>query len=294
MMRKRHPSSFKAAVRFSFLLASVGAVLYLGGRADAQQGGVAGDMSLELVDPNVLRVCADPRNLPYSNEAGEGFENKLAELLAQKLGKSIAYTYYPGSTGFVRNTLNAYRCDIIMGVPQGDDIVQGTNPYYRTAYTLVVKANSDLANIDTLADPRLKGKRLGIIAGTPPATYLVKNNLVENTKSYPLVVDTRFDAPVVELMNDVAKGDIDAALVWGPMAGYLAKKSSEKLQVTPLLKETGGPRMTYRIDMGVRHSDQEWKRLLNRLIAENRDAITKILLDYGVPLLDEKDQPIKQ
>src|SRR5262249_4040980 len=130
------------------------------------------DAAIELVDPKILRVCADPRNLPYSNEAGDGFENKIAALLAHKLGKSLAYAYYPGATGFVRNTLNAHRCDVIIGIPQRDDVAQVTNPYYRTAYAIVSKLGTDLAAVDDLADPRLRGKRIGIIAGTPPATNL--------------------------------------------------------------------------------------------------------------------------
>jgi quinoprotein dehydrogenase-associated probable ABC transporter substrate-binding protein len=258
------------------------------------QGEVSSDLSLELVDPKVLRVCADPRNMPFSNEAGEGFENKLGELFAQKLGKSLAYAFYPGATGFVRNTLNAHRCDVIIGIPQGDDIVQPTNPYYRTSYTIVVKTDSDLAQVDSLADLRLKDKRIGIVAGTPPATFLAVNGLLAKAKSYPLVVDTRYDAPSVEMIEDLVKGNIDAAILWGPIAGYYSKKHGQSLHLMPLLKETGGPRMVYRIGMGVRHTDQEWKRLLNKLIAENRGAITKILLDYGVPLLDENNQPIGQ
>ena len=130
----------------------------------------ARDLSIELVDPNVLRVCADPHNLPFSNEKGEGFENKLAELFAEKLSKKLAYTWFPQATGFVRNTLGAHRCDVIMGFPQGDDLAQSTNPYYRTAYALVFKAGSGLDGVTTLADARLKDKRIGIVAGTPPAT----------------------------------------------------------------------------------------------------------------------------
>ncbi|MGQ0444921.1 MAG: substrate-binding domain-containing protein [Beijerinckiaceae bacterium] len=245
--------------------------------------------SIELVDPKVLRVCADPRNLPFSNEAGEGFENKIAALLARKLGKTLAYEYYPGATGFVRNTLNAHRCDVIMGMPQGDDIVQGTNPYYRTSYALVSKVGGGLEAIDSLEDPRLQGKRIGIIAGTPPATNLAVNGLLENVKSYPLVVDTRFDAPAALMFGDLEGGRIDAALLWGPIAGYLAKHAKMPLKVTPLVKEASGPRMIYRIGMGVRHSDQDWKRLLNKLIAENQAEIIKILASYGVPLLDENN-----
>jgi quinoprotein dehydrogenase-associated probable ABC transporter substrate-binding protein len=250
--------------------------------------------SIELVDPKVLRVCADPRDLPFSNEAGEGFENKIAELLAQKLGKTLAYEYYPGATGFVRNTLNAHRCDVIMGMPQGDDIVQGTNPYYRTTYVLVSKKGSVLDAVDSLEDPLLQNKRIGIVAGTPPATNLAVNGLLGNVKSYPLVVDTRVDAPTSAMMDDLEADRIDVAVLWGPIAGYLAKHATIPVKVTPLVKETSGPRMIYRIGMGVRHSDQEWKRLLNKLIAENQTEITHILATYGVPLLDENNALLTQ
>jgi quinoprotein dehydrogenase-associated probable ABC transporter substrate-binding protein len=245
--------------------------------------------SIELVDPKALRVCADPRDLPFSNEAGEGFENKIAALLAHKLGKTLAYEYYPGATGFVRNTLNAHRCDVIMGMPQGDDIVQGTNPYYRTSYALVSKQGAGLETIDSLEDPRLQAKRIGIVAGTPPATNLAVNGLLESVKSYPLVVDTRFDAPAAAMIADLEGDRIDAGILWGPIAGYLAKHSKIPMKVTPLVKETSGPRMIYRIGMGVRHSDQDWKRLLNKLIAENQAEIIRILASYGVPLLDENN-----
>jgi quinoprotein dehydrogenase-associated probable ABC transporter substrate-binding protein len=250
------------------------------------------DGATELVDPKVLRVCADPRNLPYSNEAGEGFENKIATLLARKLGKELTYEYYPGATGFVRNTLNAHRCDIIMGMPQKDDIAQVTNPYYRTAYAIVTKPGTEMASIDDLADPRLQGKRIGIIAGTPPATSLAVNGLLGNVKSYPLVVDTRFDSPASTMIEDLAKDRIDVAILWGPLAGYLAKRSETKLKVTVLLKEPAEPPMIYRIAMGVRPSDQNWKRQLNKFISENGAEITQILVSYGVPLLDENGAPI--
>jgi quinoprotein dehydrogenase-associated probable ABC transporter substrate-binding protein len=250
--------------------------------------------SIELIDPKVLRVCADPRDLPFSNQAGEGFENKLAELLAQKLGKTLAYEFYPGATGFVRNTLNAHKCDLIMGMPQGDDIVQGTNPYYRTTYALVSKQGSSLESVDSLESPLLQGKRIGIVAGTPPATNLAVNGLLGNIKSYPLVVDTRFDAPTSAMMDDLDADRIDVAILWGPIAGYLAKHAKTQMKVMPLVKETTGSRMVYRIGMGVRHSDQEWKRLLNKLIAENQTEISHILASYGVPLLDENNAPLTQ
>jgi len=149
------------------------------------------DSSIELVDPKVLRVCADPHNMPFSTESGDGFENKLAELLADKLGKGLSYSWYPQAPGFVRNTLAAHKCDVIMGMPQGDDLVQVTNPYYRTAYALVFKQGHGLEGVDTLGDPRLKNKHIGIVAGTPPGNNMVANGLMANAKPYPLVIDTR-------------------------------------------------------------------------------------------------------
>jgi quinoprotein dehydrogenase-associated probable ABC transporter substrate-binding protein len=252
----------------------------------------SGDPSIELVDPKVLRVCADPRNLPFSNDKGEGFENKLAELLANKLHKKLDYMYFPQATGFVRVTLGAHRCDVIMGFPQGDDLVQGTNPYYRTAYALIAKPGNGLDDVTTLEDERLKGKHIGIVAGTPPATNMAVAGLMANAKPYPLMIDTRIDSSAEAMIKDLMAGDIDAGILWGPMAGFYAKKANPPLHVTPLVKETMGPRLVYRIGMGVRNADQNWKRQLNRLIQENQPEINKILLDFGVPLLDEKDQPI--
>ncbi len=250
------------------------------------------DMSIELVDPKVLRVCADPRNLPFSNDKGEGFENKLGELFAEKLQKKLEYMYFPQAVGFVRMTLAAHRCDVIMGFPQGDDLVQSTNPYYRTAYALVAKQGSGLDEVATLADARLKGKHIGIVAGTPPATNMTSNGLMADAKSYPLMIDTRIDSSAEAMIKDLASGTIDAAILWGPMAGFYAKNANPPLHVTPLVKETTGPRLAFRIGMGVRSVDQNWKRQLNRLIQENQPAINKILLDFGVPLLDENDRPI--
>jgi quinoprotein dehydrogenase-associated probable ABC transporter substrate-binding protein len=255
------------------------------------QGGAL-DLQLELVDPKVLRVCADPNNLPFSNEKGEGFENKVSELLAAKLDKKLAYVWYPQATGFVRNTLGAHRCDLIPGVPQGDELVQSTNPYYRTAYALVIKPGTSLDDLDRLGDPRLAGKRIGIVAGTPPATYLAVNGLMQNAKPYPLVVDTRVDSSAQAMMRDLASGEIDVGILWGPMAGYYARQANPPLRVVPLLKESGGPQLAFRIAMGVRATDQNWKRQLNRLIAENQGDLNRLLLSFGVPLLDERDRPI--
>jgi quinoprotein dehydrogenase-associated probable ABC transporter substrate-binding protein len=252
----------------------------------------SGDLSIELVDPKVLRVCADPRNMPFSNEKGEGLENKIAELFADKLSKKLDYMFFPQATGFVRMTLAAHRCDVIMGFPQGDDLVQGTNPYYRTSYALVAKPGSGLEDVDTLGDARLKGKHIGIVAGTPPATNMAVNGLMTTAKPYALMIDTRIDSSAEAMIKDIVSGEIDAGILWGPMAGYYAKLQDPPLRVVPLVKETAGPQLSYRIGMGVRAADQNWKRQLNRLIQDNQSEINKILIAFGVPLLDDNNRPL--
>jgi ABC-type amino acid transport substrate-binding protein len=169
-------------------------------------------------------------------------------------------------------------------------VVQVTNPYYRTAYALVAKQGSGLDGVDTLRDLRLKGKHLGIVAGTPPADNMAANGLMTTAKPYPLVIDTRVDSSAAAMMRDLAADEIDGAVLWGPMAGYYARQAGSAMTVVPLVKD--GPRLVYRISMGVRHTDQDWKRLLNRKIQENQDSINKLLLSFGVPLLDEKDRPL--
>ncbi|ULO22811.1 substrate-binding domain-containing protein [Methylocystis sp. SB2] len=296
MIRFTHRRGFSALLSTGW----AAAILFVAAPASAQHmGPVAGAKgddnqgSIELVDPKTLRVCADPSNLPFSNDKGEGFENKIAEFLAKKLGKDLAYTYYPGATGFVRNTLNAHLCDVILGMPQGNDLVQTTNPYYRTTYAIVTRAGSELDGLKTLDDPRLKDKphRIGLVANTPPGNVLAMNGLMASVKPYALMVDTRVESSGAAMMHDLEKGEIDVALLWGPIAGYYAKQSSVKLNVTPL-PETPGARMAFRIGFGVRHSDQNWKRELNTLIAQNKIELERILRDFEVPLLDESGHAI--
>ena len=272
---------------------AIALLAFLGVTGGAPAQGSDTTDSIELVDPHVFRACADPHDLPFSNEGGEGFENKIAELFARKLGKSVAYSFYPDATGFIRNTLNAHRCDVVLGIAQGDDFVQPTSPYYRTAYVAAYHKGGPLEGLESLSDPRLKTAKIGVVAGTPPATYLAADGLLGHIKSYALVVDTRYDSPTHEMMDDLDKGEIDVALLWGPIAGYYAAKSKTPTTITPLVKEPpGGPRMVYRIVMGVRHTDQNWKRALNKLISDNRNEINEILKSYGVPLLDENNQAI--
>ena len=258
--------------------------------APASAEGILGG-ALELVDPDLLRVCADPANLPFSDEAGAGFENALAEKVAQWTGREgVTYAWHPQAIGFVRNTLGKHRCDVIMGFAQGHELVQNTNAYYRTAYALAVPEGSGLEDVSSLADPRLKGLTIGVVAGTPPASVMAARGLIADARPYRLMVDTRAEAPVAEMFADLEAGEIDAAVAWGPMAGWHARGGGVTL--IPLTAEEAGPRMVYRITMGVRPSDQEWKRELNRVIDEHQDEIDAILADHGVPLLDERDRPI--
>lgn len=245
----------------------------------------------EAVDRTALRVCADPNNLPFSNEKGEGFENKIAELLAAELGVPVRYTWFPDSVGFIRSTLRARKCDIVIGTVAGNDLVQNTNPYYRSAYSILFRRDGELAPT-SLDDPALQAASIGIVAGTPPVTLLAQNGLLANLHSYHLVVDTRFESPARQLVHDVAVGEVDVGVLWGPIAGYFAKQESAPLTVVPLVAAEHAVKLDFRITMGVRHNEPEWKRAINALIRKKQPEITKILLDYGVPLLDEKGQPI--
>jgi len=281
--------------RGGWVMALAAAVMSLMAHQAYAQGAGLGAAG-ELVDPDVLRVCADPSNMPFSDQSGEGFEDKLAQIVAEATGrKSVAYTWFPSINGFVRNTLGANRCDVIMGYAQGDELVQNTNAYYRSSYVLVYPKGGDLSGVETLADSKLTDKRIGVVEGTPPTANMAKAKLMGKAKVYPLMVDTRAMPSMAELaMRDMQSGAIDAAVLWGPMAGYYASRSGAEVTLVPLIHEKGGQRMIYRITMGVRPSDQSWKRTLNTFIKENQVKIDKLLLDYGVPLLDERDQRISQ
>jgi quinoprotein dehydrogenase-associated probable ABC transporter substrate-binding protein len=252
--------------------------------------GAAAAQRVDLVNRTTLRVCADPANLPFSNDKGEGFENKIAELVAGELKVPLEYTFFPQAIGFIRNTLFAKRCDVVMGYAQGDDLVLNTNPYYRSTYALLFRPGSSLAGVDTLADPRLSDKRIGIVAGTPPSNAMVRLGLMQRAKPYPLMVDRRYESPAERMIADIRAGEIDAGVLWGPIAGYFAGRDGEKLTLVPLLKETGEPRLAYRITFGVRNLEDDWKHQLNAIIAKRQGDIDAILLGYGVPLLDDNAQ----
>nr|WP_261384712.1 substrate-binding domain-containing protein [Vannielia litorea] len=245
----------------------------------------AGAQTSDLVSKTAFRVCADPANAPMSMQDGSGYENRLAELFAEKLELPVTYTWFPMATGFIRQTLRANRCDVVMGYAQGHELVLNTNHYMTSVYTLIVPDGSDLAGVERLSDPALQGKRIGIIAGSPPATHMARNGLIGKAKPYNLNVDRRVESPTEDMLNDLEAGDIDAAILWGPIGGPLVKQEHTRMKVIPLLKEELPPRLFFRITMGVRLGDKVWQRKLNSLIRRNQDEINAILTEAGVPLV---------
>jgi len=255
-------------------------------------GDARADDHPEAVDRSSFRVCSDPANLPFSNDKGEGFENKIAELLAAKLNVPLKYTWYPNSIGFLRNTLRARRCDIVMGTVSGAELTQTTNPYYRSVYVMVTR-KADNITADKIEDPALKNLKLGLTAGAPPADIAAKNGLAGNIRPYDLFVDTRVQTPGKDMIDDLAKKQIDVALLWGPIAGFYAGQHGDELKITPLVNEPKSTRMEFYITMAVRPGESKWKNDINDLIRANKDAIDKILSDYHIPLLNARGELIQ-
>jgi quinoprotein dehydrogenase-associated probable ABC transporter substrate-binding protein len=245
----------------------------------------------DMVSHTDLRVCADPRNLPFSNDRGEGFENKIAELLAHDLGEKLEYTFFPDSQGFIRATLGRNTCDVIIGTVAGSGDVATTEAYYHTAYMMATRRADNYAT-NKVSDWHIAGKRFGLIAATPPTDLIVEHNLMDQTSIYQLMVDTRVDQPSHDMITDLVSGKIDVGLLWGPIAGYYTKHDHLPLKLVFLNPEDSKVRLDYHIAMGVRPSDTPFRRRLNQVIAKEQPQITKILEDYGVPLLDEQNKPI--
>ena len=257
----------------------VASLLFIGGPVSAQTPDIAARSE--------LRVCADPNNLPFSDEKKEGFENKIAELMGSELGVRVDYVWFPQVIGFVRNTLRAHLCDLVMGAVVGDDVMQTTNPYYFTTYVMLYRSDKGLA-FEGLQDPRLASLRLGVVGATPPADLLTRYGLMAHTKPYALTVDTRFRSPPHEMVEDIVNGTIDVGFLWGPIAGYYRKHDELPLTLVPLKSEPGAARMEYHIAMGVRSNEPEWRRRINAAILKRQADITVILRDYGVPLLNKQ------
>jgi len=245
----------------------------------------------ELVARTQLRVCADPADLPFSDQKLEGFENKIAALMGQELAVPVTYAWFPQVVGFVRNTLGAGRCDLIMGTVAGDDLVQTTSPYYFTSYTIVFRKDSGLT-FNGFDDPRLRDLHIGVVSGTPPSDLLVRHGLMANARPYQLQIDTRLGTETHQMILDIVDKKIDAGLLWGPIAGYYIRHDNLPLTLVMLRSEPQSPRLEYHIAMGVRHNEPDWRRRVNAILQKRRGDITAILRDYGVPLLDEQGNPI--
>lgn len=239
-----------------------------------------------------FRVCADPNNLPYSNQKREGFENKLAELLAKELAQEVTYTWWPQRRGFLRSTLQAGVCDVIMGVPIGYDPVLTTQPYYRSSYVFVYPkaANYGITSFD---DPLLRTLKIGVhligddYANSPPAHILSAKGIINNVVGYSVFGNYSEDSPPGQIIKAVADGEVNVAIVWGPIAGYFSQKQSVPLTLTPVLTEVSSPSLplTYNIAIGVRRGNEQLQKQLNELLNRKATEINHILTEYGVPLI---------
>jgi mxaJ protein len=241
-----------------------------------------------------LRVCADPNNLPFSNEKGEGFENRIAARIANDLGLPLQYVWKPQRRGFVRTTLNTGECDVIMGVPSTYDMVRTSRPYYRSTYVFVYRRDRGY-HITSLADSVLRRLKIGIhVIGddyhnTPPAQALAARGIIDNVRGYTIYGDYSRPNPPARLIEAVAKGDVDVAIVWGPLAGYFVPRQNIPLAIAPVPAESdiSGEKWTFAISMGVRHRDRGLAQLLDQLLDREQASIDTILSDYRVPLVSD-------
>jgi quinoprotein dehydrogenase-associated probable ABC transporter substrate-binding protein len=242
-----------------------------------------------------LRVCADPNNLPFSNERGEGFENRLAEMLGRHLHRVVTYTWWPQRRGFIRNTLSAGKCDVVMGVPAEYELVRTTQPYYRSTYVFVTRRGT--RHIDSLDDPMLRRLRIGLhtigddYANVPPMQALANRGIIANIHGYSIYGDYSQPNPPAALIAAVAHNEIDVAIAWGPLGGYFATREERPLMVTPLARGREGVlRFAYDIAMGVRRGDEDLRSTLNMFITRQRRAIAALLREYGVPLVARRQE----
>ncbi len=251
-----------------------------------------------------FRPCIDPDNLPFANSKGEGFENRIADLFAQKLGLPVKSYTFPQRMNFIRNTLRYklpgedFRCDVVMSVPVGYDQAWATAPYYRSTYALVYPKGKGLdqvksgADLFALAPDRLRKLTIGIYDKSPASAWLVKHGMEAQAKPYLMLSPDPDQYPGMLIEKDLAQGVIDAAIVWGPIAGYYAKRVRNLDLVVVPLKSEPGVKFDYEIAMGVRYGEAEWKQTIEKLIAENRPAIVAILREYSVPLVNERGDPV--
>lgn len=243
-----------------------------------------------------LRVCADPNNLPFSNDREEGFENKVADLIARDIGATVTYTWHAQRRGFLRETLKAERCDLVMGLPSNMEGVRTTAPYYRSSYVFVTREGEP--EVVSFNDEALHHRIVGVqIVGddgwnTPPAHAMSRRGIVANVRGYSLYGDYRDPNPPARIIRAVAEGEVDIAIVWGPLAGYFSSRQSVPLHINPVRPQFDGPKlpMVWDISMAVRSEDEILHREIDAAIAHHRSEIDAILAQFGVPRLDGASQ----
>jgi len=282
----------------NWIAAAAAALAFAAGARAADTPPPAGD--------GVLRVCADPNNMPLSNRNGEGYENRIAELLARELGWKLEYTWFPQRMGFIRNTLRArdadqdrFKCDLVIGVPVGYELTLTTPAYYRSTWAMVIPKGKGLDDIhapdDLLKiDPaKLKKLRFGLVGRSPPTDWLLKNNLIEQAVPFATQSGDPEAYPGELIDKELAAGHVDVAFAWGPIAGYFVRHAKPPgMQVLPF-PPSPDIKFDYEISMGVRFGEKEWRDRIAGLIARNKKEIDSILLSYGVPLLDDRGNLIQ-
>lgn len=240
------------------------------------------------VPPRVLRVCSDPNNLPFSNRRLEGFENRLAELVARDMGAEVSYTWHAQRRGFLRNTLNAGECDVVPGIPASYELALATRPYYRSSYVFVTRRGTAVRSFD---DPALHRMRIGVqlvgddYANAPPAHALAARGVVGNVHGYSVYGDYRRESPPAAVVEAVARGEVDVAVVWGPLAGWAARRQPVPLEIVPVSPQIDLPFLPFVFDiaMGVRRSDTALKEELDAILERRQPEIDALLDEYGVP-----------
>jgi mxaJ protein len=248
---------------------------------------VRGDSAPE---PRHLRVCADPNNLPFSNDRLEGFENRLAELVAGEMRATVQYTWHPQRRGFIRNTLRAGACDLVMGVPSSFELALPTRPYYRSTYVFVYRQDAGIS-VRSFDDPGLRTLRIGVHlvgddgANTPPAHALASRGIISNVAGYTLYGNYAEPNPPARLVEAVAAGAVDVAVVWGPLAGYFARRQAVPLEIVPVSPEIDLPflPMVFDISMGVRREDVALAEELDAILVRRAGDIDALLDEFGIP-----------
>jgi mxaJ protein len=245
-----------------------------------------------------LRVCADPNNLPFSNARGEGFENRLAELVAEEMGARVTYTWWAQRRGFVRNTLRAGRCDVLMGIPSSFELARVTRPYYRSTYVFVHRADAPF-EVRSFDDAVLRELRIGVhvvgddYANTPPVHALASRGFSQNLVGYSLYADYSRENPPARLLDALADGEVDVAIAWGPMAGYFARRLPVEVTVVPVSPQIDPPflPMVFDISVGVRHADAELALEIDEILTRRAADVERILDEYGVPRVGRAGAP---